>query len=101
MLQSYASCLMPCLTSWSVLVTGSAPALLSFLHWALLTPTTVPPFWSPAAPFYTVSFAMHAGIACLHSACWGSLSGFALAYWDSLSGFAVACWDSMSGFPGL
>ena len=33
---------------------------------------------------------MHARIACLHSACW-----------DSMSGFALACWDSLSGFPGL
>ena len=37
-----------------------------------------------------MTFAMHAGIACLHFACW-----------DSMSGFALACWDNMSGFPGL
>ena len=35
-------------------------------------------------------FAMHAGIACLHFACW-----------DSLSGFTLACWDSISGISGL
>ena len=36
-------------------------------------------------PFYTMTLAMHAGIACLHFACWDSISGFALACWDSMS----------------
>ena len=39
---------------------------------------------------HTMTFAIHAGIACLHFACW-----------DSMSFMALACWDSMSGFPGV
>ena len=42
------------------------------------------------SPLYAMTFAMLAGIAGLHFACW-----------DSMSSFALACWDSMSGFPGL
>ena len=60
---------------------------------------------------YSVYFAMHAGIACLHYACWDSLSGFPglwLVNWfcDCILGMAclaslacdlvTACWDSMS-----
>ena len=37
-----------------------------------------------------MTFAMHAGIACLYFACW-----------DSISSFALACWDGVYGFPGL
>ena len=49
----------------SVVVAGSAPALLVFLYWALLTPTVTAAVLGYCNPFYTVSFTVHAGIACL------------------------------------
>ena len=51
----------------SVVVAGSASALLVFLYWALLTPTATATVLGSGSPFYTVSFAMHAGMACLVS----------------------------------
>ena len=85
LLQSYASHLMPFPASWNVVVLAWLILsigffwLLQLVHWSGLL-----------QPLIQWHFAIHAGIACLHFACW-----------DSMSGSALACWDSVSGFPGL
>ena len=59
---------------------GSADLLLL----SLLTPTAIfalsaiPTVLGSCSPFYTMTFVMYPGIACLDFACWDSLSGFAL-----------------------
>ena len=99
---------MPCLASWSVVVAGSAPALLIFLCWALLTPTAIPAvsaillFWALAATFIQCHFAMHAGMACLYLACWDNTSGFAHTFRNNFPGFpdlglAVSDWHLFKG----
>ena len=71
---------MPCLASWGVAVACSVDLVLGS--------SDLPQLFSLFLLFcsgllhYTVSFAMHAEIACLHFVCWDSLSGFALACWD-------------------
>ena len=85
LLQSYASCLMPCLASWSVVVLALLIPCIGF-------------FWLPQLVLCFGLFQPLLYNAFCY-ACWDSFLHFAC--WDSMSGFALACLDSMSGFPGL
>ena len=49
------------------------------------------------SPFYTMTFAMHAGIACLHYACWDSLSGLHLHAGIACLAFLACDWLLLIG----
>ena len=56
---------MSCLASWSVVVAVSAPALLFFSVLDLSDSHSYSAVLGSCDPFYTLYFALHAGIGCL------------------------------------
>ena len=92
-MQSYASCLLP-----SHLRCCSCLLFLCrcFLVVQLLCCVSFSTVLGFCSLLYSSDFTVHAGITCLCSACWDSVSELPDPWLVS-----IACWDNVSSFPGL